>query len=309
MWGRRQRRARGRRLPGSQFGRFGAAASLLDTEGTGWREINTAALARDASGSGAGSRPESRAVAGGGTYKKGAKKKENQQNRLMNPNEVCWKPGLLRGGGGSWIPDFNLHGEPQQHSPAPLGARSRRCCRLWARGRSPPWSRIRGGHGAGGGLQRRAGDLMPDAIIAHEGGCPLVAVAVLALHVADAVGRVAVVSADVAGVGHGAACAAPVGRGEPRQHPSVLSSAQWHPSAPIGAWMLSSAWQCPEAPIGTPLVSVTANRCLVALISICWCPSVPSGTHQYLMAPTSAHWGPLVPISTQCHLLVPIGAC
>lgn len=35
----------------------------------------------------------------GGTYKKEAKKKkENQQNKLMNPNEVCWKPGAVSGG-------------------------------------------------------------------------------------------------------------------------------------------------------------------------------------------------------------------
>lgn len=249
----------------------------------------------------------------GGDIQKRGQKKENQQNRLMNPNEVCWKPGLFRGGGGSWIPDFNLHGKPQQCSDAPLGAGSWRCRRPWARSRSPLWSRIRGGRGAGGGLQRWAGDLVPDALIAHEGSCPLVAIAMLALHVADAVGRVAVVGADIAGAGHGATCAAPAGRGESQRHPSVLGSAQWHPSAPISAhqcsavpgntsgthWHPTGVHHCHTVPGGT-------HQHLSVPIGALWHPSVPDGTHQRSLGSIGTWWFPVVPISTHRCPSVPI---
>jgi len=175
----------------------------------------------------------------------------------------------------------------------------------------PPWSRI--GAGAGSeALQCWAGDLVPDAVVAYEGGRPLVAVAVLALHVADAVGRVAVVGADVARAGHGAACAAPAGRSEPRWHLPVLggsrqhlpvhTSAWWHPSVPAGAL------QRLAVPSGTPLVSIAASHCPVALttaVGALWHPLVADGTHQCLLGSTQCY--PLVPVGARHCLVVPTG--
>jgi len=123
----RGRRAGGSGLLGSRFGRFGAAASLLNAEGTGRREINIAEIVRDASGSGARSPPRALGCGWGETYKKWAKKKKKSKptKQTDEPTGGLREAGAVWGDGGSWIPDFDLHGEPWQRSLALRGTGSR----------------------------------------------------------------------------------------------------------------------------------------------------------------------------------------
>ena len=170
------------------------------------------------------------------------------------------------------------------------------------------WRTHGGGAGTpGGGLQSRAGHLVPDAFVAEQRGRAFVAVAVLALHVADAVGGVGV-GADVAGASHGAPRAAPEGRGEAQRAP---------PGADVSARRCCEHLGAPMGAIGSRLDpfggSHWCRKDLVGPLGAIgsWVdpwghPEVTRGGHTYLVAPIAPQWHPLLLSGTHCSPMAPI---